>query len=562
MKKRNNIHAGKRESFWKIFGRSSIAAIILTALFCLFLREFVSFFIYDMIFSPMINENISHLQSRISLADSTDREEEIQAQLCRYTYFEGGIEQNWFPTITSSLDGNTAFSAILDKNDKVVMDNRVMFLSDLIFEKGKEAGNGTYRCDFNGMDIPELKEIYKEYYNPGGYRGAWFKLNSAVVNKETKEFYPTELEVHVYRIDKKSYLSEEEFTKTYTPDPGDFEGELIEFAGLSENGAKEKYPVAAITGFWGADEEAVKAIDDFIAGETTDDTSQYNSYFQESSDKLSYQRRSTIYIGGEEHTLEVRFFADKWSYGTKKFVILGTVCAFCVLMLIAFLRSWRKNVINKARYAFEDYQKSLTNNLAHDIKTPLAAIGGYAENLLEECGSEKERKYLTAIMENVSYTDSLVSRTLELNRSFDAGKLSPTEFSVRELAEETAEKYMVRLEEQDTELHIDGDGQLRTDRDMFLTAVENLISNAVKYTRPGGRIDIKADGKHLTITNDVAAKVDTTDLTMPFVKGDKARSDRSSGGLGLSIAKQSLGRLGYSLDISCTDTKFTARIKY
>ena len=55
-----------------------------------------------------------------------------------------------------------------------------------------------------------------------------------------------------------------------------------------------------------------------------------------------------------------------------------------IMAFIAFLGCWAKNTKNKYQYAFEDYQRALTHNLAHDIKTPLAVIGGSRRSMVRD----------------------------------------------------------------------------------------------------------------------------------------------------------------------------------
>ena len=239
------------------------------------------------------------------------------------------------------------------------------------------------------------------------------------------------------------------------------------------------------------------------------------------------------------------------------------LCFAALATLIALLYAWRKNVKNKAQYAFEDYQRALTNNLAHDLKTPLAVIGGYAENLIEmrkEGGGEKELRYLASIMDNVAYTDSIIAKTLRLSETEQTKELNKVKVDIKALAEKLAEKYKAALEERGIELTVTGGGEITADEDTLTSAAENLISNAVKYTRDDGTIKIIADKKRLAVVNDVAEDVDTKDLTMPFVKGDKARSDKSSSGLGLAIASAAAERNGFGLKVSCKDKRFTAEI--
>ena len=238
---------------------------------------------------------------------------------------------------------------------------------------------------------------------------------------------------------------------------------------------------------------------------------------------------------------------------------------FLIVTLLTFLLCWAKNVKNKAQYAFEDYQRALTNNLAHDLKTPLAVIGGYAENLIEmrrESADEKELDYLSSIMDNVAYTDNIVARTLQLSQTEQIKKLNKKKVDIKRLTERLVEKYRTALEERVIKLKIDGSGEVTADEEVLSTAVENLISNAVKYTKDGGSINITADKKSFNIVNDVVENVNTKDLLMPFVKGDKARSDKRSSGLGLAIAAAAAAQNGFKLKIECKDNRFRAVIYF
>ena len=96
----------------------------------------------------------------------------------------------------------------------------------------------------------------------------------------------------------------------------------------------------------------------------------------------------------------------------------------------------------------EDFQRDLTNDLAHDIKTPLTAIGGYAENILEGnlTDAEKER-YLRSILDNVAFTDSMISRTLQLNKMDGSEKLRCESVNVSDLLEASMKKYEILLDE-------------------------------------------------------------------------------------------------------------------
>jgi signal transduction histidine kinase len=251
-------------------------------------------------------------------------------------------------------------------------------------------------------------------------------------------------------------------------------------------------------------------------------------------------------------------------HAVRKYVFV-TALTFIISALFVLVVCIIRNAKNKARYAFEDYQRSLINNLAHDLKTPLAVIGGYAENLQElrrDSGSDKEQRYISGIMNNVSYTDDIIAKTLQLSETEQIKKLNKTKVEIDPLVKRLTEKYRAALDERNIELKINVSGEVNADEDVLAAAVENLVSNAVKYTRSDGTISINGDRKRLAIVNDVAENVGTSDLLMPFVKGDKARSDKRSHGLGLAIASSAAAQNGFSFDVSCKDKKFTATIGF
>jgi signal transduction histidine kinase len=240
-------------------------------------------------------------------------------------------------------------------------------------------------------------------------------------------------------------------------------------------------------------------------------------------------------------------------------LLFGAMTLFVLTLCII------RNAKNKAQYAFEDYQRALTNNLAHDLKTPLAVIGGYTENVLQmrqDCGEETELEYLRAIMKNVAYTDEIIRKTLLLSETEQVSKPNKTTFDAAALVQNLTEKYSAALKERGITLNVSGSASLTADEDLFTAAAENLISNAVKYTPDGGSIRITLSRKQLAVVNDAAEDIDTKNLTMPFVKGDKARSDKRSSGLGLSIAAAAAERSGFSLKLDCSGKQFTAVLRF
>ena len=268
-------------------------------------------------------------------------------------------------------------------------------------------------------------------------------------------------------------------------------------------------------------------------------------------------------VGEEHYTLHVRLMLDYKDpilveYFWKCFGLFAGIVTF-----LALLWCWRKNVRNQARYAMEDYQRGLTDSLAHDIKTPLMAISGYAENIRDgNLPEEKQKKYITGILDNVAYTEELISRTLYLNHMERGKKNKPEAIQLAALAENLLEKYSLMLREKQIQTALSGSAEVRADPAALETILENLISNAVKYTPEGGIIQIKMDKKTLTVTNTVTQKLDVRKLKEPFVRGDAARSNVKGNGLGLAIADRAADANGFRLRLSCTDTEFQAELRH
>ena len=241
----------------------------------------------------------------------------------------------------------------------------------------------------------------------------------------------------------------------------------------------------------------------------------------------------------------------------------GTVAIFfIVLSLMIYLFCLRKYTINKTECDYEDYRRDLTGHLAHDIKTPLMAISGYAENIMEtDPDEEKRKKYLDSIIGNVEFTKKLIARTAVLNNiENDSGKLSKEKINIEETLKALFDKYSVMFNERQIEVSLNGNADVKANRESTESLLENLVSNAVKYTSESGTLKAEISPKKLVMTNTVEEKISTKDLKRPFVRGDKSRSNTRGTGLGLSIAESAAQVNGFKLKLNCTDKEFVSEI--
>ena len=228
-----------------------------------------------------------------------------------------------------------------------------------------------------------------------------------------------------------------------------------------------------------------------------------------------------------------------------------------ILSLIAYSKY-------RTQYEIDEFRRNMTSALAHDLKTPLTAVMGYAENLRDNIHTEKKEHYADAVIENVKYMNSIITSTLDLARLEGQEGIKLDETDILSLAEGLFSKYRANAEDRGIKVRLEGKCRIKADRELISRAVENLISNAVKYSCDGGEILIAADDKSFRIENtcEDSLKGDTDDFCKPFCKTDDSRSEHSGAGIGLSAVKNIAAMHRFRLEIKAENGLFKAEIKF
>jgi signal transduction histidine kinase len=201
-------------------------------------------------------------------------------------------------------------------------------------------------------------------------------------------------------------------------------------------------------------------------------------------------------------------------------------------------------------------RQQMTADIAHDLRTPLSVILGYTEALSDGKLTGSPRMY-EAMYGQAQQLSRLVAdlRTLSLA---DAGELSLNRAPIQpwELLARVATAYQGKAQAQGVTLEALPGPDLPTievDSTRMDQALGNLVSNALRYTPPGGRIilsaeldpqGLKADDtmrEAMTLkVKDTGVGIDEADLPLVFerfYRGDKARHESGESGLGLPIVK-------------------------
>lgn len=274
--------------------------------------------------------------------------------------------------------------------------------------------------------------------------------------------------------------------------------------------------------------------------------------------------RSTYYFSLGESAY---FFNCVYSYDFSKTSGYAVQIIWAVGLFIGIALSIILSLIayNKycTQYEIDEYRRNMTSALAHDLKTPLTAIMGYSENLKNNVHSEKRDYYADAVIENVRYMNEIITGTLELAKIEEQdSKLNKTDVDMAALANELIAKYKADFEDRGIVVSVNGKCIVKADRNLISRAVENLVSNAVKYTSDGGRVEITADDKCFSISNSCAAdlKGGTEDFCKVFGKADASRSNRSGVGIGLAMVHNIVTLHKFRFEASASGGKFTAKI--
>ncbi|MBN1045550.1 sensor histidine kinase [Clostridium botulinum] len=193
----------------------------------------------------------------------------------------------------------------------------------------------------------------------------------------------------------------------------------------------------------------------------------------------------------------------------------------------------------------EILRKRLTTDIAHELRTPLTSIQGHLDTLIDGVW-EPTSERLISIREEVSRLGDLVGELRKLSK-FDIEKniLNKTEVNLKELIQNIIYNYESKaLEKQITIESNLKDIFINVDKNQFSQVLINILSNAIKYTNIGGRVELSMyediDNVNISIkdTGCGIPKEDIKNIFERFYRVDRSRNKKTGGiGVGLTIAQ-------------------------
>lgn len=205
------------------------------------------------------------------------------------------------------------------------------------------------------------------------------------------------------------------------------------------------------------------------------------------------------------------------------------------------------------RIALDKENKELISNISHDLKTPMTAIKGYVEGIMDGIADtpEKVERYIRTIYNKTNEMDHLINE-LTFYSKIDTNRIPYTfsKLNVEDYFNDCAEELTVEMETRNIELvyvnYAEKNIQIIADGEQIRRVIHNIISNSIKYMdKKKGIIQIRVkdvgDFIQVEIEDNgkgIAAK-DLTNIFDRFYRTDVSRNSSKGGsGIGLSIVKK------------------------
>ncbi len=215
----------------------------------------------------------------------------------------------------------------------------------------------------------------------------------------------------------------------------------------------------------------------------------------------------------------------------------------------------------------EKFRKEFLSNISHEFKTPLFAIQGYIEAILDDEADDKDMtlQFLKKAQRNVDRLSYLINDLNEISK-LETGEIpiNYTKFRINDLIKEVFEQLELRAKQHHVKLifkqKYDEPFLVRADRDKICQVLINLIDNSFKYGKQGGSTSVSLFELHdqilVEVTDDGAGinEKHLPRLFERFFRIDSSRSREVGGsGLGLAIVKHIIEAHQQTINVRSTE---------
>ena len=221
----------------------------------------------------------------------------------------------------------------------------------------------------------------------------------------------------------------------------------------------------------------------------------------------------------------------------------------------------------------EKVRKDFIANISHDLRSPLTSMNGFLTAMLDgTIPKEKQEKYLKIVLEETERLSRMTQGIVELSRAQSSAiLLEETNFDINELIRSNIEVLKPQLKEKQVRIRGIYDEErtmVRGDRDKISRVLQNLLSNAAKFSPEFGVIEVETtllDKKKVLISvKDEGPGISQEDQKYVFdrfFKSDMTRNeDKVGSGIGLAIAKEFMIAHGENITVKSATFAFTLKL--
>lgn len=216
----------------------------------------------------------------------------------------------------------------------------------------------------------------------------------------------------------------------------------------------------------------------------------------------------------------------------------------------------------------ETLRREFSANVSHELKSPLTSINGYAELIKNGMAKDEDiKKFAQIIYDEGNSMLTLIDNILKISKLDENTEINNIEdVNIKELIEEILTVYKNDIKNKNLTVNedIEADISYKANRALIKDMYANIISNAIKYNKDNGTININIknnNGKFVSVIEDSGIGIAAKDLSRIFERfytADKSRCrTNKSSGLGLSIVKHIVHYMGGFINVESTVDKGT-----
>lgn len=225
--------------------------------------------------------------------------------------------------------------------------------------------------------------------------------------------------------------------------------------------------------------------------------------------------------------------------------------------------------IRKSAHQSENSLKETITNLSHDIRTPLTSMDGYFQLLIQSDSEEDRQHYIDIIRSRITSLKDMLEELFTYTKlQNDSYELEVESLDFAKSVFDTVFSFYDEFQKKDIEPKIDfceGHLFIAGNHEAVRRALQNVIKNALEHGQKKIVLELKEENNQAIFRclNGVenANDIDMEQVFSRFYKADSARSNTSTG-LGLSIAKGLIEKMGGSIKASLDNEMFAIEISF